>query len=128
MIVTYHGIARDHKEWATFLGVSEQTMRWRLKHWSVIRAVTTFKGAKRAKHRVRVLTMADKARALRSYIDNESEDDIAADLGIDRGTLPRYLQEWGVKRKGKAPERVTAPGARVRVTPRRIHVTIVGVA
>ena len=47
MIVTYHGISRDHKDWATFLGISEQTMRWRLKHWGVTRAVTTYKGAKR---------------------------------------------------------------------------------
>lgn len=128
MIVNFHGIERDHKDWAAFVGVTEQTMRWRIKHWGVERALTTTRGTKtrrRARKRSELLTLADKDRAVRRYLDGDSEDDIAGDLGVSRRYLSQQLIAWGLKLRGRAPTRVAdRASAVVRTTPTDIRITI----
>jgi hypothetical protein len=125
MMVAYHGIERDHKEWAAFLGITEQTMRWRIKHWGVAKALRTPRGTViRSKSRTQYLTLDDKARAIRAYVGGRSEDDIAADIGVSRRWLSGKFIEWGIKRKGKRPQRVAGASTKVRTTDRTIHLTI----
>jgi len=123
MIVEFHGIKRCHKEWAAFLGITEQTMRWRIVHWGVERAVTTTADAPRGSRRPRNIGIADKERAVRAYLAGESEDDIAANLGVSRRCLSNHLIAWGLKRKGSAPTR-TVQRAEVSTSASFITITI----
>lgn len=129
MNINYHGITRDHKEWARFLGVTEQTLRYRIKHWGVSAALTTTRGE--ARLRVgrgekldRRLTVEDKARAIRHYVSGMSEDDIAGDLGVSRRALSEKLIAWGVKRAGTKPSRVAGSRTTIRTTKNTIQISI----
>lgn len=126
MQITYHGITRDHKDWAKFLGITEQTVRWRVKHWGVERTVTTLKrsASQRRHYGPRRLTLEDKDRAVRSYMAGTSEDDIAANLGVSRRMLSSRLVEWGLKRKGTKPTRTVKRNAIVTTFNSTIRITI----
>lgn len=126
MQITYHGITRHHKDWAKFLGITEQTVRWRVKHWGVERTVTTLKRScsQRRCNGPRHLTIEDKDRAVRSYMAGISEDDIAANLGISRKALSSRLITWGLKRKGSHPTRVVRQNAIVTTFNSTIRITI----
>ena len=131
MIITYHGISRDHKAWAAFLGITEQTMRWRVKHWGVERAVSLVKSgtpgsSKRRPASNRNLSVADKERAVSAYLRDESEDDIAANIGISRRLLSELLIGWGIKRKGAAPKRIAGTTAKVHISKHQVTITIRG--
>jgi hypothetical protein len=111
MDVTYHGITRRHQDWAEFCGVSEQTMRWRLAHWGVERALSEPKVTNktgRIRRPSRKLTDSDKALICTAYIEGRSEDCIAGLIGRSRKQVSKVLKQRGLKIGGKAPERVVA--------------------
>jgi FixJ family two-component response regulator len=128
MILNFHGIERDHKDWAAFVGITEQTMRWRIKHWGVERALTTTRNVrvrKRTRNRSELLKLSDKDRAVKRYIAGDSEDDIAGDLGVSRRYLSQQLIAWGLKLRGRAPTRVASPAtATIQTTSDNIRITI----
>ena len=111
MIVEYKGISADHKAWAAFLGVTEQTFRWRLKHWGTKRAVTTpkvkteqRKTPHKRRKKIETVTIAEVHRL---YLEGHSEDDIGATVGLSRRTVSTLLKRAGLKFGGSRPKRIT---------------------
>jgi len=126
MDVTYMGVTRPHHDWALFCGVSEQTMRWRLAHWDVERAVTTrrvtdLSEREPPRYREVDLTTNEKAAIVRAYIGGASEDDIGRLVGVSRMTVSHVLIAMNIKRKGVAPARVVAGSSVVRATVRTVR-------
>lgn len=106
MDITFHGLTRDHKKWAKFLGVTESTLRWRLAHWGVERALTSAKEeTKRRASRRKKLSEADKALICTAYIEGRSEDQIGGLLGVSRKTVGNLLDKRGLKIKGTSTKR-----------------------
>jgi hypothetical protein len=111
MDISYLGLTRSHKEWAAFCGVSEQTMRWRIAHWPLARALTTRKvdgdAPRVVKVRKRDIKPEQMAILHQLYFDKHSEDAIAKLTGVPRRMLSEILKETGVKMGGAKPRRIT---------------------
>ena len=106
MNVTYQGVTRPHQDWARFCNVSEQTMRWRIAHWGVERAVTTRRDPPRSPMRTGEPTPAVVATIVTAYTQGVSEDAIAGMVNRCRRTVSRWLIEWGKKVPGSHPIRL----------------------
>jgi hypothetical protein len=137
MTVTYMGLTRSHQKWAAFCGVSEQTMRWRLAHWPVEKALSTGKvephdGRTPRRATRKSITPDQTAAMLRLYFERDSghhsEDSIAALFDISRRTLSNILKDVGVKTGGTRPIRITEAvrviAAKVAAKARSVSITI----
>lgn len=113
MLITYKGVTLSSVAWARMCGVTESTMRWRVHHWGVRRAVTTRSPQKRGPNRHgrgEPLSKREERMILRLYNEGWSEDAIAGAIQKGRGIVSKFLIFNGLKEPGVARKRVK-PGA-----------------
>ena len=87
--ITHNGRTQSGSAWARELGITQTLLCWRLKHWSIERALTTSKRSGQ-----RMITHAGRTQSASAW---------ARELGITYHVLRWRLQHWPIKRALTTP-------------------------